>query len=302
MPELPEVETVRRRLHPRLIGQTVTALTVNDELVSPQSEAELRALLVGRAVVGTGRRGKWLLLELATPSSRDPAPGTAADGRPDAVAIIHLRMTGRLLFAPEAEDLGRTPRFTIAFDDGTMLLFFDVRRFGRIWAFTPDDAAYFLDSRVGVEPLGEGFTVAHLREQLEGRRAPLKSVLLDQRRLAGVGNIYADEALFRARLHPLRQAGGVGPRETARLHAAIRETLELGISHEGSSIESFVDPAGARGRFQTILNVYQRTGLPCRVCGTPIERIVLGGRGTHFCPHCQPLRRRESRSVRRAAK
>lgn len=326
MPELPEVEIVRRRLHPRLVGRTVTGLVVDDDLVSPQSEAELQDLLVGRVVTDTGRRGKWLLLELDAPDAdpapaasagpapgepasserrAEPAPGTpvhpcsraSLDGRPGVVAIIHLRMTGRLLFAPEAEDLGRRPRFTITVDDGTRLLFFDMRRFGRIWAFTPEDAAYFLDSRVGVEPLGDEFTVDHLRAQLKGRRAPLKSVLLDQRRLAGVGNIYADEALFRARLHPLRPAGSIGPREARRLHAAIRETLELGISHEGSSVESFVDPAGARGRFQTILNVYQRTGQPCHACGTPIERVVVGGRGTHFCPRCQPLRRGGSRTA-----
>jgi len=283
MPELPEVEIVRRRLHPVVVGRTVTALVVNDALVSDQSEAELRELVVGRRVAGTGRRGKWLLLELAAPA---------------VVVIVHLRMTGRLLFAPEAEDAGRTPRFVIEFDDGTRLVFFDVRRFGRIWALEPGEAARFLDHRVGIEPLGEEFTVAHLRAQLDGRRAPLKSVILDQRRLAGVGNIYADEALFRARLHPLRPAGSIGPREARRLHEAIVQTLELGISHEGSSVESFVDPAGARGRFQTILNVYRRTGLPCRVCGTPIERVALGGRGTHFCPHCQPRRRRARRTGR----
>ena len=130
-----------------------------------------------------------------------------------------------------------------------------------------------------------------LRSLAQGRRAPLKSFLIDQRHIAGIGNIYADEALFRARLHPLREAGSVGPREARRLHAAIQEVLQLGIEHEGSSIESFIDPAGRRGSFQEILNVYGRSGQPCRVCGTPVERIVVGGRGTHSCPHCQPHRR-----------
>ena len=134
---------------------------------------------------------------------------------------------------------------------------------------------------------------------LQGRSAPLKSFLLDQRRIAGVGNIYADEALFRARLHPLRAAGSVGPREAQRLHAALLETLQAGIDHEGSSIESFVDPAGVRGSFQQILNVYQRTGEPCRVCGTTVRRTVVGGRGTHFCPHCQPRRGGMAPSARR---
>ena len=143
---------------------------------------------------------------------------------------------------------------------------------------------------MGPEPFGPEFTVEYLRGALRDRRAPLKSFLLDQRRIAGVGNIYADEALFRARLHPLRAAGSVGPREAQRLHAALLETLQAGIDHEGSSIESFIDPAGRRGSFQEILNVYQRTGEPCRFCGTIVERTVVGGRGTHYCPRCQPRR------------
>jgi formamidopyrimidine-DNA glycosylase len=164
-----------------------------------------------------------------------------------------------------------------------------VRRFGRLWAFDPAAEAGFF-AAMGPEPFGDGFDVAYLRAALAGRRAPLKSFLLDQRRIAGVGNIYADEALFRAGLHPLRAAGSVGPREAKRLHAALLETLQAGIDHEGSSIESFVDPAGRRGSFQEILSVYQRTGEPCRVCGSTVLRIEVGGRGTHYCPACQPRR------------
>jgi formamidopyrimidine-DNA glycosylase len=150
------------------------------------------------------------------------------------------------------------------------------------------EEAFF--AAMGPEPFSAAFDVAYLRGALQERRAPLKSFLLDQRRLAGVGNIYADEALFRARLHPQRAAGGVGPREAQRLRAALLATLQAGIDHEGSSIESFVDPAGRRGSFQEILNVYQRTGRPCRVCGTAIRRVVVGGRATHYCPRCQPRR------------
>jgi formamidopyrimidine-DNA glycosylase len=279
VPELPEVETIRRRLHPDLVGRTVRDLHVFDPMVSLQSESELKRALVGRAVVGTARRGKWLIADLD-----------------EVLMIMHLRMTGRLVWLPGDEERGRRPRFTVELDNGRTLHFFDVRRFGRLWAVP---AAEFCDffAGLGAEPLEAGFTVAHLRALLAGRRAPLKSFLTDQRRLAGVGNIYADEALFRARLHPLRPAGSVGPREAQRLHAAIIETLCLGIEHEGSSIESFVDPAGSRGRFQEILNVYQRTGEPCRTCGTPIRRIVVGGRSTHFCPHCQPARGKKLRPV-----
>jgi len=277
VPELAEVETIRRRLHPELVGRTIRDLRVLDPTVSLQSESELRRALVGRAVVGTARRGKWLIVDLG-----------------EVLMIVHLRMTGRLVWLPGDEERGRRPRFTVELDDGRTLHFFDVRRFGRLWAVPAAEAGDFF-AGLGAEPLETGFTVAHLRELLAGRRVPLKSFLTDQRRLAGVGNIYADEALFRARLHPVRPAGSVGPREAQRLHAAIIDTLRLGIEHEGSSVESFVDPAGSRGRFQEILNVYQRTGGPCHVCGTPIRRIVVGGRSTHFCPHCQPLRARKLR-------
>lgn len=263
---------MRRCLHPRVAGRTVTRVQVLDSTVSRQSQAELCESLTGRRVRGTRRRGKWLVLDLG-----------------EMLLIVHLRMTGRLIWEPDEEEQGRRPRFVIDFDDGERLHFFDVRRFGRLWAVpATEEEEFFAD--IGAEPLEEEFTVERLLAGMAGRTAPLKSFLTDQRRLAGVGNIYADEALFRARLHPLRPAGSVGPREAERLHRAVVETLQLGIDHEGSSVESFVDPAGSRGRFQEILNVYQRTGQPCRVCGTPIRRIVVGGRATHYCPHCQPRR------------
>ncbi len=287
MPELPEVETVRRRLAARLPGRVLQEVVVHDATVSGQTEAELRSLLAGRRVEGLRRRGKYLLVDLA-------APAGVAGGLPT-VAVVHLRMTGQLLFCPEPSS--QPPRFVWRFERGVELHFRDVRRFGRLWAIAPDAESEFF-AGMGPEPFGEHFDVACLRAALAGRTAPLKSFLLDQRRIAGVGNIYADEALFRARLNPLRAAGGLGPREARRLHAAILEALQAGIDHEGASIESFVDPASRRGRFQEILNVYQRTGGPCRVCGAPIQRVVVGGRGTHFCPRCQPQRGRMAPSAR----
>jgi formamidopyrimidine-DNA glycosylase len=279
MPELPEVEIVRRRLLTCLPGLLVRDVVVNDARVSDRSEAELRALLAGRRVLGLRRRGKYLIVDLGEPENGGAGGPTTA--------VIHLRMTGQLLFRPGPAD--RSPRFVWVLDPRTELHFRDVRRFGRLWAFDPAEETEFF-AGMGPEPFGDAFDVAYLRRALEGRRAPLKAFLLDQRRIAGVGNIYADEALFRARLHPLRAAGSVGPREARRLHAALLETLQAGIDHEGSSIESFVDPAGERGGFQEILCVYQRTGEPCRVCGTTVRRTVVGGRGTHFCPRCQPRR------------
>jgi len=284
MPELPEVEIVRRRLLTCLPGMLVRDVVVNDAKVSDLSEAELRTLLAGRRVLGLRRRGKYLIVDLGGLETGDVA--AAAGGGPT-TAVIHLRMTGQLLFRPGPAD--RPPRFVWVLEPQTELHFQDVRRFGRLWAFDPAAEDEFF-AGMGPEPFGDAFDVAYLRRALESRRAPLKAFLLDQRRIAGVGNIYADEALFRARLHPLRAAGSVGPREARRLHAALLETLQAGIDHEGSSIESFVDPAGERGGFQEILNVYQRTGEQCRVCGTTVRRTVVGGRGTHFCPRCQPRR------------
>jgi formamidopyrimidine-DNA glycosylase len=315
MPELPEVETVRRRLQTCLPGLVVRDVVVNDATVSEQREPELRALLVGRRVTGLRRRGKYLIVDLdaepgegAVAAARSGATvpagasrlGGAVVPRADAagttVAVIHLRMTGQLLFRPEPGE--RPPRFVWRLEPGTDLQFQDVRRFGRLWAFAPEaEEAFF--AAMGPEPFSDAFSVAYLRGSLEGRTAPLKSFLLDQRRIAGVGNIYADEALFRARLHPLRAAGSVGPREAQRLHAALLETLQDGIDHEGSSIESFIDPAGRRGSFQEMLNVYQRTGQPCRVCGAAVRRLEVGGRATHYCPSCQPRRGGMSRGSRR---
>ena len=287
MPELPEVETVRRRLVACLTGRVLRDVVVNDASVSAQDEAQLRALLVDRRILGLRRRGKYLIVDLSAAESS--AASRAADELSvgPSMAIIHLRMTGQLLFDPGPAE--RPPRFVWRLEPQAYLHFQDVRRFGRLWALRPAAEDDFF-ARMGPEPFGAEFTVAYLIEELRGRTAPLKSFLLDQRRLAGVGNIYADEALFRARLHPLRAAGSVRPLQAQRLHAALLETLQAGIDHEGSSIESFVDPAGMRGSFQEILNVYQRTGEPCRVCGATILRLEVGGRGTHYCPACQPRR------------
>jgi formamidopyrimidine-DNA glycosylase len=292
MPELPEVETVRRRLLTCLPGLLLREVVVNDWTVSMQTAQELNGYLAGRRVTGLRRRGKYLLVDFGPagkPAGRASGGPAGVSHAGPSVAVVHLRMTGQLVFRPEAG--ARPARFVWELEPATTLHFQDVRRFGRLWAFAPEaEEAFFAARGMGPEPFGPEFTPAYLRGALAGRRAPLKSFLMDQRRIAGVGNIYADEALFRARLHPLRAAGSVGPREAQRLHAAVLETLQAGIDHEGSSIESFIDPAGRRGSFQELLSVYQRTGEPCRACGTQVERVVVGGRGTHYCPRCQPRR------------
>ena len=205
MPELPEVETVRRRLLTCLPGLLLRDVVVNDPKVSDLCEAELRATLTGRRVTGLRRRGKYLLVDLGpteAPAAELTGPAAGRYAGP-AVAVIHLRMTGQLVFRPEPGE--RPARFVWRLEPGTELYFQDVRRFGRLWAFEPAAEDDFFASRgMGPEPFGPEFTLAYLRGALSGRRVPLKAFLLDQRRIAGVGNIYADEALFRARLHPLR--------------------------------------------------------------------------------------------------
>jgi len=271
VPELPEVEVVRRRLLTCLPGLVVRDVRVHDATVCDLPEDELRRTVAGRRVRGLRRRGKYLMIDLGAvevqgkgrdesmaegkgrnesvvqrkgrDESRAAGPPAAA-GR---LLVVHLRMTGQLLFRPEPRE--RQARFVITFDPSTELHFYDLRRFGRLWSLDPaDEEAFF--AALGPEPFSPDFDVGYLRRALAGRRAPVKAFLLDQRRIAGVGNIYADEALFRAGLNPLRAAGSVGPREAQRLHAALLETLQAGIDHEGSSIESFIDPAGRRGGFQ----------------------------------------------------
>ena len=206
MPELPEVETVRSRLAVCLPGLLLREVVVNDTLVSEQGPAELQRRLEGRRVMALRRRGKYLIVDLGP---REDGRG-AAEEAGATVAVVHLRMTGQLLFQPAPP--ARPPRFVWRLEPNAELSFQDVRRFGRLWALAPREEAGFF-AWMGPEPFGDEFTVAYLRRALQGRSAPLKSFLLDQRHIAGVGNIYADEALFRARLHPLRAAGSVGPRE-----------------------------------------------------------------------------------------
>ena len=246
-------------------------MTVNDPLVCTQTAADLQAAFVGRRVVALRRRGKYLIIELE-----------------GVLLVVHLRMTGRLLLAPEPGD--RAPRFVVRLRPDAELLFYDTRRFGRVWAVPAADENTFF-AALGPEPFSAEFTSGYLRRALEGRSTPLKSFLLDQRRIAGVGNIYADEALFRARLHPLRTAGTLGPGEIERLRDALLETLQLGIEHAGAWIDTFVDPGRASGDFQAMLNVYGRTGEPCRVLRRA-DRTGRARRARHaFLPGLDPAAR-----------
>jgi formamidopyrimidine-DNA glycosylase len=274
MPELPEVETVRRQLAPVVEGQHIDQLEVLDPRWSePRHPAELADAVSGRRVERLDRHGKYL-------------DWTLSD---ELHLLMHLRMTGSLLLDPPAPP--RYARVRIALG-GRTLWFVDPRRFGTGELLVGDQAlAEFLDARLGIDPFDAGFDGPLLRALAKGRRGPIKSFLLDQHNLAGVGNIYADEALFRARIHPRRAAGSLTPRQYALLAEAIRATLAAGIDSRGASIDDFRDLDGARGSFQDRFLVHRREGEPCPICGRSIEKIVVGGRGTYFCRHCQPVPR-----------
>jgi formamidopyrimidine-DNA glycosylase len=276
MPELPEVETVRRGLEPAIAGRTVRDVRFTPQghrLLQGAPPDAFRDALIGRRFLSAGRRGKYLILPLD-------------DGRS---LIMHLRMTGRVEVEPASAPQGDFFRAAILLDDGNELRWRDVRRFGT-WQLADDLAA--LEAKLGPEPLAEAFTVATLAAALSGRAAPVKAVLLDQRRVAGLGNIYVDEALHLAGVHPARPAGSLRPDEIVRLHAALREVLEKGLRNFGTTLRDFVNAYGQEGRNREHLLVYQRTGEPCYRCATPIARLVLGGRGTHLCPACQPVQPR----------
>jgi formamidopyrimidine-DNA glycosylase len=273
VPELPEVETVRSTLAPALIGRRLDRVDILDtRLVRPFEPLAVAGELEGERIDAVQRRGKYLIFRFESGRS----------------LLIHLRMTGSLRHAPGgslADDPYR--RAVVTLDDGSDVAYRDVRRFGTWLLLEEGELEPYLARRLGAEPLERGFTPRRLAERLAGRRAPIKAALLDQRTLAGMGNIYADEALWRARIHPLAPAGELAPSEIKRLHTGVRRALEAGIKRQGATLRDYATPDGRRGRMQLEFKVYGRGGEPCDRCGTPIERTRVAGRGTWYCPHCQ---------------
>ena len=274
MPELPEVETVRRSLRRHLIGQTiVTAEVFLPRLVKwPEPDLFVTRLL-GRTIREVNRTGKYLRLRLDN----------------EAELIIHLKMTGELMFmGPDAVEGPRYLRVKIRFAGGAALCFGDARTLGALYVLWPEELGR-LSSMIdmGPEPLTDAFSERYLSEMTRNRKAKIKSFLLNQKYIGGLGNIYADEALFRARLRPERIASSLSRGELRRLHGAINDVIREGIEDGGTTIRNYRDGEGHAGLHQENLRVYQRTGEPCQVCGTPIRRIVVAGRGTHYCPKCQ---------------
>jgi formamidopyrimidine-DNA glycosylase len=287
MPELPEVETIRRQLEPAITGRVIESVRVLDERwTRPVPPREVERALAGRRIEAVERRGKYLLLRL--------------DG--DRALAMHLRMTGNLLLQ-EPRSESRHLRASFELDDGTRLLFTDARRFGQAVVLEGAALDDYFAARLGVEPLSEALTGAELCRLASGRRAPLKSFLLNQAGVAGIGNIYADEALHRAALHPLSPAGSMKPEDCERLRDGIVATLEAGLRSGGASVDDYRDARGERGAMQDEFLVHTREGRPCPRCGAEIRRIVVAGRSTYFCPSCQRrLRRRPRRSARRTSR
>ena len=270
MPELPEVETIARGLANAIRGKTIRSATVSrsEIAIAPPGEDFAQAVR-GETVAAVGRRGKYVVLQLAS-------------GRRLAV---HLRMTGRLIVQARGERAALPyANVVLTFSDGTRLVFADVRRFGRMRLLAAGDP---WDADGGVEPLSQGFTSDTFVSMLDGRRTPIKSFLLDQSRIAGVGNIYACEALWEAGIRPSRPSRTISKPARRRLHGALRSVLQRAVEARGTSVDDYVDAQGLKGGFQNQLAVYGRLGKPCARCGKPIVRTVIGQRGTWWCRGCQ---------------
>ena len=274
MPELPEVETVRRQLEPALVGRRFERVAIFDpRLVQPADPDEVARRLEGERVAAVERRGKYLIVRFES-------------GR---ALLVHLRMTGSLRHVAAGRTLEPDPyrRAVVSLDDGSDVGYRDVRRFGTWVLLDRDETEPYLASRLGEEPFARRFTAAALAERLASRRAPIKAAILDQRAVAGLGNIYADEALWRARIHPSRRAGALSAAEVARLHRAVRAALATGIERQGATLRDYATPDGASGGMQHEFKVYGRAGEPCPRCGAAIAKTRAAGRGTWFCPRCQ---------------
>lgn len=271
MPELPEVETISRGLRPLLEGRRIDDVRILDErLTLPQVPASVEQQLRGRHVVGVGRRGKYLLLELE-------------DGQ---TAMHHLRMTGTFAPLEAGEEPPTYGRAWYQVGD-TRIWYRDVRRFGTLLVLPGDQASAYLSARLGPEPLSDEFTVAALRAALRGRRAPIKAALLDQRVVAGLGNIYVDEALFQAGIAPSSEAGRIGTARLVRLRDAIVDRLQEAVDMRGSSLRDYRTVSGSAGSMQTRFRVYGRAGQLCHSCGATLRAGRFGGRSTTWCPRCQ---------------
>ncbi|MBI2860492.1 MAG: bifunctional DNA-formamidopyrimidine glycosylase/DNA-(apurinic or apyrimidinic site) lyase [Chloroflexi bacterium] len=269
MPELPEVETIKNELEPFVVGRKITGVKLLwPGMVSRPSPDEFVSRLRSRNIAGISRRGKYLILGLSG--------GDAL--------VMHLRMTGTLLVNPNSSPPSAYTRAVFHLDDGTEVYFQDLRKLGKLWLV--EDARAVV-GKLGPEPLDDAFTPDVLKQLLNARTAPIKAILVDQSVIAGIGNMYADEALFEARIHPLRPAGSLNQEEMERLHRAIRRILLAAIGDKGASVLNYFRPGGMPGMAHVQFKVAHRRGQPCPACGATIQRIPVRNRGSYFCPRCQ---------------
>lgn len=273
MPEMPEVETVRRGLIKHIVGKKLDRAEVllARQLRAPQSVTAFRALIEGRKLERIDRKGKYLLF-----------------GFGEVVMVIHLGMTGQLYYSQSEMTDNKHIRFLFRFESGEYLVFADIRTFGGVYAMPREELSGITGlATLGAEPLTDEFTSAYLSERLAGRKTVIKSFLLDQRKISGLGNIYADEALFLAGILPTRRADSITAEEAERLVSAIDQVIADGIRDGGTTFRDYRNGEGGIGDHQNHLFAYGKNGQPCRVCKTKIVRCVVGGRGTHYCPTCQ---------------
>ncbi|HEX73884.1 MAG TPA: bifunctional DNA-formamidopyrimidine glycosylase/DNA-(apurinic or apyrimidinic site) lyase [Dehalococcoidia bacterium] len=270
MPELPEVETIKNELLPYLVNRRITGVTLFWEgIVRQPSAAEFSSCLKGKRIIEVARRGKYLIFSLTSSEA----------------LVIHLKMTGSLLLRSASAEPDKFIRAILHLDNGSEIRFRDPRKFGVMWLVKDADTVV---AKLGPEPLEAGFTPQVLAERLRNRKAPIKALLFDQTFIAGIGNMYADEALFAARIHPLRSGGSLSPEEIESLYGAIQRVLWSAIGNKGASTDTYFRPDGTRGAAHFEFQVAHRLGGKlCSNCGTPIERIVVRNRGTYFCPKCQ---------------
>ena len=270
MPELPEVETIKNELAPMVTGRRIKSVEFlwAKTLLSP-SVAEFESRVKGRCITELARRGKYLILRLDSGDS----------------ILVHLRMTGSFLVSKNTELPDSHTRAVIHLDDGSNMFFIDPRKFGKFQLVRSEDVKAL--SKLGPEPLSASLTAESLAAQLAGHKIPIKAVLVDQEVVVGIGNMYADEALYESRIHPLRIADSLSSEEIKRLHRAIRHVLKEAIENKGASISNYFRPAGGKGTAHMEFKVAHRMGEECPACGGPIERIVVRQRGTYFCPSCQ---------------
>ena len=275
MPELPEVETIRRTLEPKLTGLTFTAVNILLPRMIKQPEPDTFAAgIIDKKIEKIKRRGKYLLLLLSD----------------NYILLVHLRMTGRLIYSDKAAPLAKHTHVIFTLNDGCELRFCDTRQFGGLWLVTTDSLSELPGfKKLGLEPLSDMFTREYLKQELSRRRTRIKPLLLDQTFIAGMGNIYTDEALYRARINPERLASTLTDIEIAELHRAIQEVLREGIENRGTTLRDYMDGEGRSGSYQDLLRVYGREGKPCTRCNLPIVRKKVGGRSSYYCPVCQKL-------------